>query len=96
MICLYNLRLFTVPYYFVIWSGSNVNYACSLKKNLMAFCFCDFFLSFNILQDLLLLYDFSILSNLIPITLVKQLIQKWILRFHFLHEIEFEFEFEFF
>ena len=54
----------------------------------MAFCFCDFFVSSNILQDLLLLYDFSI-SNLFPITLVKQSIEKWIFRFHFLHEIEF-------
>ena len=23
--CIYNLRLFTVPYYFVRWSGSNVD-----------------------------------------------------------------------
>ena len=84
MICIYNLRLFTVPCYFVRWSGSKVDLVMhiTLKKNLMTFCFCDFFVSSNILQDLLLLYDFSI-SNLFPITLVKQLIEKWIFRFHF-------------
>ena len=59
-------------------------YACSLKKTYWLFVF----VSSNILQDLLLLHDFSI-SNLFPITLVKQSIEKWIFRFHVLHEIEF-------
>ena len=89
MICIYNLRLFTVPYYFVRRSGSNVDLVLhvALKKP-NGFLFCDFFVSSNILQDLLLLYDFS-RSNLFSITLVKQSIEKWIFRFHFLHEIEF-------
>ena len=90
MICIYYLRLFTVPCYFVRWSGSNVDLVMhvTLKKPNGFFVFVIFYVSSNILQDVLLLYDFSI-SNLFPITLVKQLIEKWISRFHFLHEIEF-------
>ena len=90
MICIYYLRLFTVPCYFVRWSGSNVDLVMhvTLKKPNDFFVFVIFYVSSNILQDVLLLYDFSI-SNLFPITLVKQLIEKWISRFHFLHEIEF-------
>ena len=81
--CIYNLRPFTVPYYFVRWSGSNVNLAMhlALKKANAFFVFVIVFVSSNILQDLLLLYDFSI-SNLFPITLVKQLSEKQISRFH--------------
>ena len=60
----------------------------ALKKPNGFFVFVSVFVSSNILQDLLFLYDFSI-SNLYPITLVKQLIENWISRFHFLHEIEF-------
>ena len=75
--------MFTVPYYFVRWSGSNGDLVMhiALKKPNGFFVFVIFFVSSDILQDLLLSYDFSI-SNLFPITLVKQLIGKCISRFH--------------
>ena len=73
------------PFFFVRWSGSNADLVTHVAlKTYWLFVF----VSSNILQDLLLLYDFSI-SNLFPITLVKQSIEKWIFRFHVLHEIEF-------
>lgn len=90
MICIYYLRLFTVPCYFVRRPGSNVDLVMhvALKKPNGFMFLCSVFVCSNILQDLLLLYDFS-MSNFFLITLVKQFIEKWISRFHFLHEIEF-------